>query len=321
MEHGWDFILSGYVGLNQMLRVKNLPRAGVTELVLNDDHSALHSGGNAFNVAVCLAKLGKTAMPIFRGGHDFADTGFLQNCRDHGVCLDGMSIVEKAATPLCYLVQDDHKNQLTLFYTGSMDARFAPEDLPDAWFAKSKTAVLLVGARPDNELFLAKVKRHGLPLAFGMRADFDAFPEKLLWQVLCEAKWLFMNKIECKLITEMYGLPAITALFGKGKAAVIVVTLGAEGSRVYEADGTAHFVPPTPERHFVDPTGAGDSYMAGFLYGWSEGKTAVECAEYGSTVASFVVEETGCITCLPNREEMLERNARRITQTREGEEQ
>jgi sugar/nucleoside kinase (ribokinase family) len=61
----------------------------------------------------------------------------------------------------------------------------------------------------------------------------------------------------------------------------------------------------------VDTVGAGDGYVAGFMYGYSKGKSLELCAQYGSTVSSFVIEKRGSTTNLPTLVQMLSRNSRR----------
>ncbi len=53
-------------------------------------------------------------------------------------------------------------------------------------------------------------------------------------------------------------------------------------------------------RDTVDPTGAGDSYRAGFLNAYLKGEDLETCGKFASSVASFVVEAEGCQTNVPN---------------------
>lgn len=304
-------VLSGYAGINQIIKVRGLPRVGVTEIVQNTDNTRPYYGGNSVNVAYCLAKLGVGARPIVRGGCDFAATGFEAFLRDGGCICDAVTTVPHDATPICYLVEDEAKNHLTLFYPGSMRGEYAPETQPDAYFADACMAVLAVGARQDNINFLAKVKQLGLPLAFGMRADFDAFPKELLGEILHTAKIIFTNEGERALIEELFALESITQLLEQGSAEIIVTTLGAQGSVVYEKCGNGiceSVVAATQCEEVVDATGAGDAYIAGFLYGYLGGKPAQTCAEYGSTLSSFVIEQVGCLANVPTEEQLLDRN-------------
>lgn len=308
----FEYILSGYSGINRILRVQSLPRLGVTELVQNADHARACIGGNAMNIACGLAALGLRVLPVLRGGYDYKECGLEAALEEAGVCREALTLVERDSTSCCYLVEDAKNDHLTLFYPGAMDGRHAPESIPREWFEASKAAVLAVGSRQDNELFLNRVNEVGLPLIFGMRADFDAFPKELLRRILTAARLIFMNEEECRLLLELYELGDITELFGWGNAELIVETLGARGSLLYEktAGGCKKTeIPVMPGDTVVDATGAGDAYMAGFLYGMSLGKAPATCALCGSTAASFVVERTGCLTNVPDEAALLRRLA------------
>ena len=310
----YDIVINGYIGTNQIIKVQNIPQAGRTELVQNSDNTMQYIGGNAVNIAYCLAKLGVPALHIMRGGWDFDQVGFRRFLEEGGVSLEALTIVEEAATPICYLIEDAEKNHLTLYYTGSMDGRYAPKALPDPYFAGVRLALMVVGAYEDNLLFLQKVREKQIPLVFGMRADFNAFPKELLWEVLMESAIIFTNEVERQIIEELYGLDSITHFMKEGKASIVVTTLGKAGSVVYwKEQGVikSETVPVTPSGEVVDATGAGDSYIAGFLYGYLKGADPVTCAAYGSTESSFIIEKVGCLSNVPTEAEMLGRNTTR----------
>jgi ribokinase len=77
-----------------------------------------------------------------------------------------------------------------------------------------------------------------------------------------------------------------------------VFTMSGDGSTLY-SDGTEHFIPVIPVT-LADPTGAGDSYRAGFLSAFVKGYPPLTCCKVGTVTASFVVEHIGCQTHLPD---------------------
>lgn len=309
-----DFIISGYTGANFILRVPRLPRLGMTEIVQNKDNSTLYYGGNGLNVAVYLAKLGMRAMPIIRGGFDYDRLGYPEFLRQNGVLSGGVSYVPDDATAVCYLAEDDNNDHMTFFYPGAMDGRHAPESYPDELFADSAYAIMTVASRADNQAFLKGVKKHSLPMAFAMRPDPDAFPPEFLDEVLHEASLIFMNEMEQGYIQDTLGYEPTEHLLKHGKARTVIVTHGPSGCALHElADGsvTQTLVPATKPDAVVDTTGAGDSFLAGYLYGVMKGEDSVRCAAYGATESSFIIEAAGCLTRVPTAEEMLSRCAQR----------
>jgi ribokinase len=93
------------------------------------------------------------------------------------------------------------------------------------------------------------------------------------------------------------------ALITRVKTAIF--TMSGDGSMLY-CDGKEHFVPAVPVR-LADPTGAGDSYRAGFLTAYVRGFALPDCCRVGTVTASFVVEHPGCQTHLPDWDTMLAR--------------
>jgi adenosine kinase len=71
-----------------------------------------------------------------------------------------------------------------------------------------------------------------------------------------------------------------------------VVTLGGEGSRVIEGD-LATRIPVVPAAQLVDPTGCGDSYRAGLLYGLSHGWTLVQSARLAGVIGAIKMASRG----------------------------
>lgn len=100
---------------------------------------------------------------------------------------------------------------------------------------------------------------------------------------------LFVNEKEAKEFTEKEEEMAAIEL---GKyVKIAVVKIGERGSIIAEEEGI-HYVEPFPAQA-VDTTGAGDTYAAGFLYGYCQGWPLPQCGKLGSLFASKVVEQKG----------------------------
>jgi ribokinase len=87
---------------------------------------------------------------------------------------------------------------------------------------------------------------------------------------------------------------------------IVLKTCGKEGSYIYSLDEETIFVDAI-YRPAVDPTGAGDSYKAGFVSQLIKGATLEEAARFASSVSSFVVEKQGCQTNMPTYDDAYER--------------
>jgi len=85
----------------------------------------------------------------------------------------------------------------------------------------------------------------------------------------------------------------------------VIVTLGAKGA-VLSVMGTLYNIPACNSSVFVDPTGAGDAFIGGFLTEYIRQKDSLWCACVGSAAASLVVEGIGP-TFFGKKEEIYER--------------
>lgn len=190
-----------------------------------------------------------------------------------------------------------------------MDGKYAgPMD--GSLFEGAKLGVITVAAREDNEMFYEQCQAHRVPVVFGMKDDFDAFPEEFLKTLLTESRIIFTNEVERKMIETIYGFRHMTELFKIGKADLIVTTMGKEGSICYERTREGirtRKIGICRAKHIVDATGSGDAYMAGFLYGYLKGMESGACCRLGSVLSWFVLQSEGYCTNLPTEEQLLQK--------------
>lgn len=102
------------------------------------------------------------------------------------------------------------------------------------------------------------------------------------------------NELECKVLTGIdprsdFRTPAeIIKSWGPG---IVVITLAELGSVIY--DGERFIEIPPYETLAKDSTGAGDTYLGGFMYGYMHGWNLYDCGCMGSAVSSVMIEHTG----------------------------
>ncbi len=310
MAKHYDFVVSGYVSMDHMIKIKTPARIGYTSLISNKTNMDIFYGGCSVNISYALCRLGMSAMPILRVGDDYESNGFKNFLENGNVPTQAISHVPGERTSVCYLVQDNMGQHITLFYPGSMDGVYS-KPLEDSYFENAGMGVLTVGARCDNEEFFRQCRTHNVPLVFGMKGDMDAFPKDFLEELLHYCKIIFTNECERESIESIFQKDMLT-LFEEGNAEIIVTTLGKKGSRCYTKtpDGIDEIeIPICDCAAVVDATGSGDAYIAGFLYGYRKGLSTEQCAKIGTVLSSFIIEKEGCCTNAPTEEELLARLA------------
>ncbi len=306
----YDVLVNGYVSLDRIIRTSTPLRYGYTSLVENSDNARIQYGGCSTNIAYLMAKLNMKALPLIRvGGDDYIETGFYDHLKNAGVCMDAVEIVPDETTSNCYLIADSENNHVTIFYPGAMDKKYA-KGMNHRFFKEARTGIMTVGSYEDNLEFYRQCKAWNVPLVFGMKCDYDAFPEEFFKEVLLYSKIIFCNECERGEIQRIFGLEDITELFEKGNAEIIVTTLGKKGSVYYHKtkDGIlSGHITAAEFGKVVDTTGSGDAFMSGFLYGYLKGKSVKDCCSLGSVLSSFIIEKVGCTTNAPDEEAFLKR--------------
>jgi len=306
----YDVLTSGYVSMDHIIKIASPLQVGYTSLVTNADNTKIHYGGCGVNIAVALSRLGKKGMPILRVGEDWETNGFKKFLEDAGVPLEGTKVLKDETTSTCYLLQDNNGDHVTVFYPGSMDKKYAGL-IPDEFFEETRLGVITVASKPDNRYFADQCKKHNVPIVFGMKDDFDAFPVEFLKELLTESTIIFTNEVERAIIEKLFGCDTIEELFKLGKVQILITTLGKDGSICYErtADGIKeHRIGVCKIDKIVDATGTGDAYMSGFLYGYLNGRPTEECLRLGTALSAFVIQAVGCCTNIPTPE-VLEQKA------------
>ena len=300
----YDVVTSGYMSIDRIVNVDSPLKVGRTSIILNSDNTRPYYGGCLINVSYIMAKLGMNPLPLLRVGEDNDTMGFIQYLKDASVPLNGLKTIENESSSNCYIVSDRDNNHVTIFYPGAMDSKYASE-LPDEYFENTRLALITVGSYSDNSEFYGKCLKHDIPIVFGTKLDYDAFPVSFLKEILLNSRIIFSNEHEREEINELMGIDEITRLFDMGKAELIITTLGEDGSECFEKteNGIIHKrIKAHPTSNFVDATGAGDSYIAGFLYGYLNGYDTEASCQMGSVMASFIIEAVGCTTNAPDLE-------------------
>lgn len=306
---GYDVLTSGYVSLDHIIKVLTPVKKGCTSIVANADHNRIQYGGCSVNIAAALSTLGINTLPLIRVGEDFEQSGFKRFLEEKGIATKDIQVIPKESTSACYLLQDCKNDHYTIYYPGAMDGKYA-SDYSDKLFQGVKLGVITVASVEDNQKFLKKCNAYKIPVAFGMKDDFDAFPKDFLTELLEKSKYIFMNEIEEQILKDLYKMNQITDIFQMGDAQFIITTHGEQGSICYEKEskGIKQFEAGICRvEKVVDTTGSGDAYMSGFLYGMLRKRSLQECCRFGAALASFVIQKEGCCTNLPTLEALTER--------------
>lgn len=304
-----DVLAAGYPSIDRIIKLNETPFIGKTAIIQNSDNSVTYYGGCNVNVAYLLSQIGVKGIPVMRVGADFKSSGFEKFLVDGNVSLEGIQVVKEDVTSNSYLIENEEGHHITLFYPGAMNSKY-DIDMKCDLIGRSKYGLITVGNTEFNEIFLMECNSMKVPLIFGMKCDFNAFPIEKLEKFLLNSTIIFTNEGERREIERVLGYEDIKEIFKLGKAKCIVVTKGTEGSEIiYQENGdiVSEIVGISKAEKIVDTSGVGDGYISGFIYGLINGKDFVQCGKIGTVVSSFIIEEMGCLTNIPSEEEIRQR--------------
>ncbi|MFT4580394.1 MAG: adenosine kinase [Gammaproteobacteria bacterium] len=215
-------------------------------------------GGCAGNIAYNLNLLGGHPLPMGAVGSDFAPYAqWMDKC---GVNRAHVTAIDDAFTAQAFITTDLDDNQITAFHPGAMN-HAAVNKIADA-----KDVSIGIISPDGRDAMLQHAEQFadlGVPFVFDPGQGLPMFDGDNLKHFIELATWVTVNDYESELMQERTGWSP-QEIAARVKA--LVVTLGSEGSIVYTSDG-ALTIPTASVAEVVDPTGCGDAYRAGLLYG------------------------------------------------------
>ncbi|MEK6963503.1 MAG: PfkB family carbohydrate kinase [Nanoarchaeota archaeon] len=123
--------------------------------------------------------------------------------------------------------------------------------------------------------------------------------EKIVWKnrenvlrLLPYIEYLFLNEEELRFISDQEGVQEGAAFLQKKGAKNVIATLGQRGSWLFLGH-KEYKIKAFPSKELVDPTGAGDSYMAGFIQALSLFKDPIKQGEFAAMTATITIENKG----------------------------
>jgi len=215
-------------------------------------------GGVAGNIAFNLRLLGMKSHVLASVGDDFDP--YETWLRRHDVGLEYVKRIADTYTAQAFITTDLDDNQITAFHPGAMDHA--------GTLAVPTNAGITLGlVGPDSRDAMV---RHAdqfatakIPFIFDVGQGLPLFDGPALTRFIDQATWVIVNDYEGQLIQERTGLSAEAIA---ARCSAYIVTRGSQGSVIY-ADGQVIEIPVVAPKAVVDPTGCGDAYRAGIVYG------------------------------------------------------
>ena len=215
-------------------------------------------GGCAGNIAYNLKLLGAEPIPMATVGKDFKIYAeWLDQCQ---INREFITVIDPEFTAQAFITTDLDNNQITIFHPGAMN--YAHQN---TIFDTNGGSIGIVS--PDGREGMQKHTQEfadsGIPFIFDPGQQLSLFNRDELIEMLDRSQWVVMNDYEWKLFHQQSRLEISDIL---SYVQALIVTHGGNGSTIYTDDNEI-VIPPAHPDNVVDPTGCGDAYRAGLLYG------------------------------------------------------
>ena len=255
-------------------------------------------GGCAGNIAYNLRLLGGDPLIMAAVGDDC--TPYMQRLKHLGLDARHVREIPGTFTAQAFITTDLDDNQITAFHPGAMNHSHANR------IADTEGVGLAIVAPDGRDGMLEHARDLAaahIPFIFDPGQGLPMFDGADLLQFLQLADYCTVNDYEAKLLTERTGR-SIEDLAREVKA--LIVTLGGNGSEVH-AGGQRIAIPGVKAKELVDPTGCGDAYRAGLLYGIAQGWSWEKTGRLASLMGAIKIEHRGGQNHKPSRADIADR--------------
>ena len=269
-------------------------------------------GGAEANVAAAVARLGRRVAWISALPSNEWGVRVRRELAGHGIDCDAVPALDGARMGLYFLEYGVPPRPIRVLYDrrDSAFARLSPDDVDWTIVQRARVVHLsgitpALGARPRALVERAAAEARELSFDLNYRAtlwspaEARAFAET----ILPRTRHLFIGAEEARTVFGLAGAPeqVLSALAAQAPKATIALMQGAEGCTVLDGGRLLR-----PRRRFdvqvVDPIGAGDAYVGGFLWATLSGRTVEDAIDVGQAVAALKCSTWGDIALVTPRD-------------------
>ncbi|OGY48262.1 MAG: hypothetical protein A3D39_00155 [Candidatus Buchananbacteria bacterium RIFCSPHIGHO2_02_FULL_39_17] len=250
-------------------------------------------GGSSANTLRGLAQLGASVIFCGRVGNDQHGDWYIEALKDHKVVTNMKKHPGITGHAIGFITPDAQRTFSVHLGAG---IHFAKEDIIEEDIKESKVLHIegyqLEGNTQAVILHAMQIaKKHGTKISIDLADPGLIRRQKdILQQVVHEfADIVFVNETEAKEFTGYEETQAAQVL-GQ-QVEIAIVKIGKQGSIISHQNQITYIAPITANA--IDTTGAGDTYAAGFLYGYCKGWPIEKAGKLGSVLAAKIVEQKG----------------------------
>jgi adenosine kinase len=250
-------------------------------------------GGCAGNIAYNLKLLGGDPVIMATVGGDVGP--YIERLKQLQIDHSHIRQIEQAFTAQAMITTDQSNNQITAFHPGAMNeshlntvSSVVKERLQNNK-VEAKYGIVAPDGREGMWSHCHQLAEAGIPLIFDPGQGLPMFSGSELLVLIELASFLAVNDYEGEMLCQRTGL-SLTKIAERVKA--LIVTKGAQGADIY-SDGKCIAIPPVPVSQILDPTGCGDAFRGGLLFGLENGMDWETTGRLASLMGSIKIAHQG----------------------------
>ena len=255
-------------------------------------------GGCAGNIAYNLKLLDGDPLIMATIGQDGAP--YLERLDRLQISRRCVRTIESAYTAQAFITTDADSNHITAFHPGAMTMSHQNK-VADA--GSVKLAIIAPDGRDGMLQHAVDCVDLSIPFIFDPGQGLPMFNGAELEHFIELATYVAVNDYEAELLTERTNLSLDQIA---KRVTALIVTRGEQGAEIF-TDDQRITIPCVPADQVVDPTGCGDAFRAGLLYGITNGMDWSTTGRLASLMGSIKIAHQGGQNHRPSRQEIEDR--------------
>ncbi len=256
------------------------------------------SGGSCGNTMAGIASFGGKGAYIGKVRNDQLGQVFGHDLRAIGVSFETPAATSGPATARCLISVTPDAQRTMSTYLGACTG-LGPADIDTRLVASAQVTYVEGYLWDAPEAKKAVLKAFDAAHAAGRKVSITLSDSFCVGRYRAEFRDLIRNQVDILFgneseITSLYEVNSFEEALemARKEAKIAALTRSEQGSVVIKGSET-YAVPAAPVAKVVDTTGAGDLYAAGFLFGFTHGKSLAECARLGGIAAAEIISHVG----------------------------
>jgi len=242
-------------------------------------------GGTAGNIAYNLSLLNTSPLVMATVGEDFQP--YVERLSKHEIIQDYIKKIPDTFTAQAYITTDLDDNQITAFHPGAMSE--SHQNRVSSITENVSLAIIAPDGKDGMIKHAYECVEQNIPFLFDPGQGLPMFNKDELMVFIGQANYIALNDYELQLVLEKTNL-TISQLASSVDA--LIVTKGSQGSSIY-SKGEEIVIDAISIKIPVDPTGCGDAYRAGLIYGILNKYDWIKTGKLASVMGAIKIKSQG----------------------------